>query len=339
MAIYKDVVVNIQKLTAALTSENSDMCLILTTATAKAYAEYSDLTAVAADYASGTTGYAMASAIFSQEPKPAKVAIVGISKGEPADIDNVIDGLNTLIAANNTFNYIVSDITVEADIAQIATWATANKKFYAAVLPVNSISTAANPESDYVIYFVHDIGTQYPDAALIGRCSTFTPGSATWMFKSLNGISPVSFDDQATMIGLINEKHYMTYVKKYGANMTTGGFVTSGEYVDVMLGIQWIQREMELRIQSILMTTPKVPYDNGGIALLAGQVETTLKDATANGIIRKGKGGLGEYTINIPDVSNIPANDIANRELKAITWNAKLAGAIHHVDISGVVQY
>lgn len=339
MAIFKDVVVNIQRLTAALDSASTSMCLILTTASTKAYKEYSDISAVAVDYISSTEAYKAANALFSQEPKPAKVAIVGITVPESGTFADVIDDLNGVYAAHSDFNYLVTDQTLEANLTALAGWATSHKVFYVATIPVNAVGTIANPESDYVVYIVHDVKAQYADAALVGKLSTYEPGSATWMFKTLNGITPVVYDDQATMVGLINDEHFMTYVKKYGVNMTTGGYLTSGEYVDVMLGVQWIQQEMELRIQSLFLNTAKVPYDNGGIALIAAEVDATLRVATSMGIIRKGEGGLGEYEITIPDISEIATNDIANRELNDISWTAYLAGAIHHVQISGVVQY
>lgn len=344
MAIYKDVVVNIQRLTSALAAPNYGLCLILTTESTAAYKEYSDLSAVAVDHDPSTKAYAMAAAIFAQEPKVDKVAIAGITFEE--DFTDVTDGLSTILASNAGFMYLVSDVTDPLQMNQLATWATANKIFYVGVVTTSNYTTIENPKSDYVVYIVHDKKTvsggaipQYADAALVGACSTFKPGEATWMFKRLNGISPVVFEDQATAVEIINDKKYMTYVTKHGVDMTTGGFVTSGEYIDVMLGIVWIQAEMELRIQNMLVNTKKVPYDNSGIALIAAQVDATLREATANGIIRKNDGGVGEYEIMVPDISQIKPNDIAQRRLVDINWSAYLAGAIHHVQINGVVQY
>jgi len=337
MAIFKDVVINIQRLTAALASPSNGKCLILTTQVTQPYKEYSSLAALGDDYDSETEAYKAASALFSQEPSVDKIAIVGIEKGVDSFTD-VIDGLNQVVIAKD-FTFLVSNEIDTENIGELASWATANKKFYGATIPFSQVGTIPSPNSDYVFYFVSENKNEYPEAALIGRCSTFPLGSATWMFKKLNGVTPQKFDDQATAVELINEEKFITYVEKYGIQMTTGGFVTSGEYIDVMLGVLWIQTDMEIRIQNLLVNTPKIPYDNGGIALIAAQVEATLKDATTRTIIRKGEGGLGEYEIQIPDVSDINPNDIANRELKDIAWQAKLAGAIHHVVINGLVQY
>ena len=337
MAIYKDVVINIQRLTAALQVPNYGLCLILTTESTAAYKEFSSIASVATDFPSTTQAYKAAAAIFSQDPPTEKVAIVGIE--ETSDFNDVIDGLNQVVASNDSFLFFVSNVTDETKIGQLAGWATANKKFYGTCIDPTMVGSFENPESDYVVVMVHDVKESYPEAALIGRCSTFRPGSATWMFKQLNGIKPVQFDDQATMVDEINQAHFMTYVSKHGINMTTGGYVTSGEYVDIMLGVLWMQNDMELRIQRLLVTTPKVPYDNGGIAMIAAQVDGTLRQATINGIIRKNESQMGVYTIDIPDVANINPNDIALRQLNDLSFVAYLAGAIHKVRIDGIVQY
>lgn len=347
MAIFKDVVVNIRRLTTALPMPNHGLCLILTTASTNAYKEYSDLTAVAVDFAAGTPAYGMASAVFSQEPKTDKVAIVGIQM--TTAFTEVIDGLNLVQGSNGGFTFLVSDVTDAVNMGLLGNWATANQIFYVGVVPVTDFETITNPASDYVIYMVHDKKvaaeeeepqpTEYADAAIVGACSTYQPGSATWMFKTLVGITPVTYADQATTVETINELHYMTYVSKNGVNMTTGGFVTSGEYVDVMLGVRWIKSDMETRIQRVLVNNAKVPYDNEGIALIAGEVEATLRQAAEYRILRRNNSNEGEYTISIPNVNDIDTNKIANRVFDDLSWVAYLSGAIHHVVINGVVQY
>lgn len=337
MAIYKDVTVNIQRLTAALAEPNQGLCLILTTESNQAYAEYSDLSSVATVYPTSTEAYKAANAIFGQNPRVDKVAIVGIS-ADP-DINAVVEGLSTMFAKHNDWKFLVSNVFSDTDMTAIQTWATGNQRYYFGVIATTAVDTVTNPASDYVAYMVHDIKESYPEAAWIGRCSTFLPGSATWKFKTLSGIQPVEYDDQAADVENIHDHHYNTYVSKHGLNMTSEGFLTSGEYIDVMLGVDWIQSDMELRIQRVLMTTPKVPYDTSGISLIASQVEDTLKEATNRGIIRRDEAGNGEYQVNIPRLADIPTNDIANRVLRSITFTAYLAGAIHEVIVNGTVQY
>ena len=339
MASYKDVVVDIQRLTARLRSDGLWLPLILTTQSDNEYKEYSGIDAVALDFGTDTTAYGMAAAMFSQDPAPQKVAIVGIMNY--GDMTAVTDGLSLVYGAHY-FTFLVSDIVEQNGREALANWATAFKVFYTSVISVAELTTISNPNSDYVMYCVHDKKAtfeEHMDAAIVGKCIMFAPGSATWNFKNLNGISPQEFIDQATMVDMINEKGYVTYITTMGRNRTTGGYVTSGEYMDIMLGVLWIRTTMEQRIQSLLFNTPKIPYTDEGIALIASRIDSTLRDATEMDIIRETAGGIGEYTINIPTVAGIDPNNIANRKLVDLTWDAYLAGAVHHVNINGVVHY
>lgn len=338
MAIFKDVTVNITRLTAGLQTA-ADTCLILTTESTNAYAEYSSLSAVVnGGFTASTEAYKAAAAIFGQNPAPDKVAIVGIQDADDNFAD-VIDDLNTMYSANNNFRFIVSNVVNEADISALASWAAATHVYYVACISEAQSASITNPANDYVVFMVHDEKETYPDAALVGKCSVYQAGSATWKFKTLNGISPMEFSDQATVVAELNEKGYITYVTKYGLNMTTEGKATSGEYMDVLLGVDWIQENMELNLMSLLVNNAKIPYTNPGIAMIAGVVDNTLKTAVANGIIRRNQGGDGVYTINIPNVEDIDTNKIANREFDDLTWTATLAGAIHEAIINGVVSY
>ena len=45
------------------------------------------------------------------------------------------------------------------------------------------------------------------------------------------------------------------------------------------------------------------------------------------------------YTVNVPLAANISANQKATRILEGVTFTARLAGAIHVVDIKGQLTY
>jgi hypothetical protein len=336
MPIYKDVVVDITRNTQPAGANDYGMTLMLYTSATRAYQEYTKFSDLAADFQSTTDVYKSGQAFFSQTPTPKKLAVVGVSFTN--DFNDVIGALNLLYALHSNFVYLVSDVTAIDNINLLAQWAAANKVIYVASLTFASAPAADILSSDYVAVMVNDTKGEYAESALVGRCSTYSPGSATWMFKSLAGVTPQQYDNQQAAVELINGKHFNTYVQKYGLPMTTGGFVTSGEYLDVMLGILYIQTEMEIALQQLKTSVGKVPYDNSGIALIASIVEGVLKSASELHILRV-EDGLGQFSVSIPDVANIAVSDIAARELNDIRWDAYLAGAIHHTHIYGVVHY
>jgi hypothetical protein len=49
------------------------------------------------------------------------------------------------------------------------------------------------------------------------------------------------------------------------------------------------------------------------------------------------RGVIDNYTINTPDITAVPFIDKANRDLKGVTFEATLTGAIHKIAIQGYV--
>jgi hypothetical protein len=339
MSIAKDVTVNIQRLTQGIAAPNFGLTLLVTTETTKAYAEYGSIAAVQTigGFNANSSAYKMAAAYFGKSPKPEKVAIVGIQQA--FDFSDVINGLGLVVAAQNGWYYLVCDNNMPDAIAALATFAAANSKMYFTCLAKADLGTTVSPNNDRAVILVSDNRAEYPEAAWIGKVSTFAPGSATWKFKTLSGVTPVPFDDQATEVDTITGLNMNTYVAKYGLNQTTEGLTTSGEYIDIMLAVDWLQAEMEGRIGALFVRNAKVPYTNEGIAMIASEVDGVLRTATAMNIIRKTDSGNGVYDILIPDISAVNPNDVANREFRDLTWAATLAGAIHEVVINGTVSY
>lgn len=75
--MINDVTINISSATRTVSSESFGMPLILATNATLPYKEYSSLNEVVVDYATNTNAYKIASAIFAQNPSPAKIAIIG----------------------------------------------------------------------------------------------------------------------------------------------------------------------------------------------------------------------------------------------------------------------
>jgi predicted exporter len=97
---------------------------------------------------------------------------------------------------------------------------------------------------------------------------------------------------------------------------------------------------MEERIYSRFVNLPKIPYTNAGIAIIEAEVRAQLQEAVTAGVID----GEQAIIVTVPKISQISVNDRANRIndranriLPAITFEAKLAGAIHKATVRGTV--
>lgn len=170
-----------------------------------------------------------------------------------------------------------------------------------------------------------------PDAAFLGRCLPLDAGSETWKFKDLVGVvADKPTDTQVNNLKLNNVNQYRTFA---GFSMTSEGQVSQGEFIDVIRFIDWLQAQIEEEVFQLLISVPKVPYTDNGVAM----IETIVRKQLQRGINVGGLRADPVPEVIVPKVADIPVSIRATRLLPDITFNAQLAGAIHFVEISGVV--
>jgi hypothetical protein len=84
----------------------------------------------------------------------------------------------------------------------------------------------------------------------------------------------------------------------------------------------------------LLVNSPKVPYTNAGITAIEGEIRRSLTEGVTNDFIATEPA----FTVTTPNVSDVSQADKANRVLRNVTFQATLSGAIHVVEINGVVS-
>ncbi|MDE3837935.1 hypothetical protein C0966_00740 [Bacillus methanolicus] len=304
---------------------------------ASAIKNYSDITAVKADFAENTNAYKKAAAVFAQKHRPANLAI--------ATYDPAATGEGAVKTAKDAVEkYYDHDwfflLTADAELTEqieVADYVEGKKfKMY-----VVKTTTAADRNAfktkayDFVIDFYHPKAEEQADAALVGELGSQTVGSITWKFKTLTGITPIEVN--ADELNLIHEDGAIAYVTKAGIPQTSEGIVCSGEYIDVMHGLSWLKVDAENRIQSAFTNNKKIPFDHRGISLLSGQLTTTFRQGYSQGIIAEDDDGNPLYTIIAKSRSEVPAEERAARIYNGLFFSLELAGAIHGANITGEV--
>ena len=254
----------------------------------------------------------------------------------------------TAVNEDGAFYGLSSYSHVAATITELSVWANANKKIYgystadaATKLTTVTDTMATLQASSYDRSFGLFGGnagvdeadaTEYPESAWMGNRFPTPPGSSTWMFKTLNGIT---VDKMSTIESTnIRDKNGNTYETIGGVNITREGKMASGEYIDVIRGVDWLESRMEERIYGRLVNLEKIPYTNAGIAIIENEIRAQLQEGIAAGVLDGERG----YTVTVPRISEISANDRANRILPDIKFEAFLAGAIHRTTINGSVS-
>lgn len=297
---------------------------------------YSNIDAVADDYAATDTAYKMASAAFSQEIRPNRIKI-----GQKADAETYVQALQAIVNEDDDWYGLAVETLTKADILLIAAFIEARTKIFIARSADADILTNATDdlastlqaaEYDRTAVIYHgSADTQFADAAWLGDCLPRDPGSQTWMFKTLNGITydTLTASEKDYVLG----KGANTYQRIAGVNITQQGTMAGGEYIDVIRGIDWLTARIKERIFTRLINAPKIPYTNKGIAIIEAQVREQLDIAVDQQLIAPEPA----YTVTVPDVLDTDELDRQNRQLKEVNFRARLAGAIHYVEIRGAV--
>ena len=172
----------------------------------------------------------------------------------------------------------------------------------------------------------------FSDGAFAGALLTYDPGSETWVFKTLAGVTTDKWTSSEE--NNLKNKNVNYYVRVAGVSITQVGKTAGGEFIDVIRFVDWLQARMQERIFSRLVNVPKVPFTDGGVAI----IETDVRAQLEEGIRVGGLAPDPAYEVSVPKVADISQVDRANRLLPDVSFNATLAGAIHAVEITGVVS-
>lgn len=174
---------------------------------------------------------------------------------------------------------------------------------------------------------------EYKHAGVAGLALPKDPGSLTWKFKEPNAVTADKFT--AAEEKNIEDKNGNKFVLIAGITMFEEGVVSSGEYIDIMRGTDWIQARIQERVFGLLTTEDKVPYSDGGIESIGTQVEYVLDQAVQRTILIGGEDGP---VVSVPLRENTDPKDRSTRFLRDVTFTGFYAGAIHKVQIDGTLS-
>lgn len=260
--------------------------------------------------------------------------------------ETLTDALAAVRAENDSFYGVMCYSHQTADILEVAAAVEAMKKVYvtssseAAIVDTSAAtdttSVAAQLEAAAyartALVYSAVANTQFPEAAWMGLMFPKDPGSATWKFKTLAGITRDNLS--ATQQTNATDKSANVYVEIGGVNITLEGTVSAGEFIDVIRGIDWLDARLTERIYSVLVNNDKVAYTDTGISQIQSQIEAQKAEGIFVGFLDDDP---SVHTITVPKKADIAFNDKANRFLPNVKFKFTLAGAIHALEIQGVV--
>jgi len=319
---------------------NTIFVLSVHTRFAEDYRIYENAAAMLSDgFVVGDFAYKAVSAIFSQNPRPSKVVV-----GKKIAADTYTVAVNKAMAAYNQFLFLITDATLDADKLAIAALVETTEKFYitssgaAAIIAGTAghlfLQMKALSYTRTFYMYSSLSGTGAPEAAWAGRFAPVDIGSTIWIYKPVVGITPENLTPtQEANLEACNANWYTTVdgdkQVMYGENK-----VASGEYIDVMLGVQWIITRMRERVWGTMLNAAKINYDNAGIGKIQSDVMTVLAEAVARNILSN----TPQPIVTVPNALSLTSAERNTRNLSGVKFKARLAGAIQTtLNIEGVV--
>lgn len=302
--------------------------------------------------------YIAATVAFSQNPAPSSLYIcIRKETSEEGAADVTYEDIKiTLARAKGEASFYSSHLTEfgdEADIQGAVSWTEANEKIFGfeytdiSKCPVKNFSFYRSfgmfsGKADGYEDGSQPVENEYAALAWMAKCFGYDPGTETWNTKELATIVPsaLSTDEKKTL----EDININTFRRYAGSNTTFGGNMLSGEWIDVIRFRDWLKAEMQINVFNALKTNRKVPFNDGGIGLIEGQMESTLaKGQTIGGIspteYDSDDNEIPGFTVTVPLSSDLTEAERKSRKLTGCRYTARLAGAIHAVKIHGNLTF
>lgn len=318
---------------------------------------YSSIDGVAADFAPATEEYKAAQTAFSQNPRltQLKIGVRDTAAGALADeMDAIVDVDNDWYAVMLTAEARVSD---DAGLtAELAAWVEPRRKLFvvatneadalAAGGGIAATLKASNLHRTGVFYHQDadsDAANAYPEAGALGQMLTVdfdgVNTTRTLKGKRLAGVStsPLTQNELDNLRSHNGNAHVIVGETP----MVVEGKMASGEFFDTMHGVDWLEAEIAKRVFGRLVTMPKVPYTDAGMAILENEVRLALQQGVNNGLLAPkfdDDGNLLDaFEVSTPSVLSQSEANRSARIAPPISFEARLAGAVHFASVAGTV--
>lgn len=282
---------------------------------------------------------------------------VAVTTSENLSVDSVADGtiatgMTAIKAADNDFYGVVLASHDKKDILDMAAYvetqtmlfgtSTDEPGAYAQASTDDVLSQLKNNEYYRTYCDVRKDASDYEEVAKMARCFAIDPGGETWALKSLAGVKTDGWTE--TEYTTIKNKNGNTYEKVRNISVTQNGKVVAGEWIDIIRFRDWLVEEIQTNVFTLLKNNDKVPYTDAGIAMVENVVRKALEDGQDRGGIApteydENNNENPGFVLTVPLASEITPTQKATRDLKDVKFTARMAGAIHTVEIKGSFTY
>lgn len=256
---------------------------------------------------------------------------------------SIATDLSAFEAADDNWYGLVIDATNETDINAAALWVETRDKIAAfrthdASVALSASTTDIGADLEGFAYTRTHLGftrivNNFTDVFLLAQRLTADPGSDTWAYKTGAGVTA---DVLSTLeISALEGKNVNYYTEVKGQSITLNGMSPSGEFIDIVRGIDWLKARIQERILGVLTANEKIDYDDGGIDIFAGEILAQLQA----GVEAKFLAADPPPAVQQPLAADIDDADKTARLLQNLDFTATIRGAIHRLTINGTLTF
>ena len=288
--------------------------------------------------------YLAAQVAFAQTPSPAQIYIGRRDSAEAAGT------AIAAIAAENSDWYGFTDVAnSSADTESYSAWAESNQKLFGTALATASLGTGGLAETlktnqRYRTMWWYaasaTLASQWPQVAAMVKAFSKLPGADDWANMTLASVAYTNINE--TTYNQIKTLNGNTFEPFREVAITQNGKTVAGEWIDIIRGRDWLQEEIRTNVFNT-MVDRKIPYEDSGIAIIHAALRQSLDLGVTRGFIAgpavDGSTVIPSYTTSVPAAAGVSVANKAARVLNDVTFTARIAGAIHAVNINGTLVY
>jgi hypothetical protein len=227
----------------------------------------------------------------------------------------------------------------------IAAWMETQKRLYfqasadTEIITVASVSATDVAEtlkdSSYFRSWIlfHPRPDAFLDAGIYGRYLPTEPGQSVPFHKTIAGVPKTELS--GTHITNLKAKNAGWYEDVAGLGNVEYGKSASGEWVDKLRDLDWLQANIQADVLGALFSAEKIAQTDEDSPIIEAPLRARLERATRspNRVLAADP----KPEVNAPLVADMSPEDLAERHSTGWTFTGKLAGAVHDIDIQGQV--
>lgn len=267
------------------------------------------------------------------------------------------DALSSIKAEGGSWYGIVITSRVADEVMAVADWAESNEKLFVTASADkkiidggadNDIASKLKDKNYFRTAAIYHskAAEEYADASIMSYAFSYYPGAETWANKKLAGISSDALQEGQAIVA--HGKNAMTYEPfNQDFSLTQGGKVAGGEWIDIIRFRDWLKYTMQADVVFAMINTGlkgKRSYTDEDIQVIAAAMLPSLETGRDRGGIApeeidSSRQVIPSWVISVPLAANVSPNVKASRVLQDVNFTARLAGAIHAVEIKGSLGY